>query len=287
MTTDPKTLIERFPLTAEACNLDPLDVPSMLAGIVREYACDNDIGDHNFDSVEQLMQAIEGAQRTKRALAAAKATVDANLKAIAAADQENAKKRDERAASPDGLAASERAVAKGGKATKPRMAKAAKDAKPRRTSALDAAAKVLASAKEPMRAKDLIEQMAAKGLWTSPGGKTPEATPTDAKPTASEDVSSAPTSGAGRADEAIGTVRWYDNFRTLQDRMYEHWPALRDRLVAAERKARALQTLANSAVICEACEALRCWEPHVRVLGNVNAGDLLTAIEAATREAAT
>ncbi len=63
------------------------------------------------------------------------------------------------------------------------------------------------------------------------------------------------------------------------------WPALRDRLVAAERKARALQTLANSAVICEACEALRCWEPHVRVLGNVNAGDLLTAIEAATWEA--
>ena len=118
----------------------------------------------------------EGAQRTKRALAAAKATVDANLKAIAAADQENAKKRDERAGSPDGLAASERAVAKGGKAAKPKVAKAAKDAKPRRTSALDAAAKVLASAKEPMRAKDLIEQMAAKGLWTSPGGKTPEAT---------------------------------------------------------------------------------------------------------------
>jgi hypothetical protein len=115
----------------------------------------------------------EGAQRTKRALAAAKAMVDANLKAIAAADQENAKKRDERGASPDGLAASERAVAKGAKAAKP---KAAKDAKPRRTSALDAAAKVLASAKEPMRAKDLIEQMAAKGLWTSPGGKTPEAT---------------------------------------------------------------------------------------------------------------
>ena len=115
----------------------------------------------------------EGAQRTKRALAAAKATVDANLKAIAAADQENAKKRDERGASPDGLAASERAVAKGGKAAKPKVAKGDK---PRRTSALDAAAKVLASAKEPMRAKDLIEQMAAKGLWTSPGGKTPEAT---------------------------------------------------------------------------------------------------------------
>ena len=43
-------------------------------------------------------------------------------------------------------------------------------------SALDAAAKVLADAKEPLNTKQLIEQMAAKGLWTSPGGKTPHAT---------------------------------------------------------------------------------------------------------------
>ncbi len=43
-------------------------------------------------------------------------------------------------------------------------------------SALDAAAKVLATAKEPMNAKELIEAMAAKKLWTSPGGKTPHAT---------------------------------------------------------------------------------------------------------------
>ncbi len=43
-------------------------------------------------------------------------------------------------------------------------------------SALDAAAKVLAGAKEPMNAKELIEAMAAKKLWTSPGGKTPWAT---------------------------------------------------------------------------------------------------------------
>ncbi len=43
-------------------------------------------------------------------------------------------------------------------------------------SALDAAAKVLAAAKEPMNAKELIEAMAAKKLWTSPGGKTPWAT---------------------------------------------------------------------------------------------------------------
>ncbi|RIK82897.1 MAG: hypothetical protein DCC68_05120 [Planctomycetota bacterium] len=43
-------------------------------------------------------------------------------------------------------------------------------------SALDAAAKVLADAREPMNTKAMIEAMAAKGLWTSPGGKTPHAT---------------------------------------------------------------------------------------------------------------
>jgi len=43
-------------------------------------------------------------------------------------------------------------------------------------SALDAAAKVLAASKEPMSAKQMIEVMAAKKLWTSPGGKTPHAT---------------------------------------------------------------------------------------------------------------
>lgn len=46
----------------------------------------------------------------------------------------------------------------------------------KKLSALDAAAKVLAESNEPLRAKDIIEQMAAKGYWTSPGGKTPHAT---------------------------------------------------------------------------------------------------------------
>jgi hypothetical protein len=48
--------------------------------------------------------------------------------------------------------------------------------KARKVSALDAAATVLASASKPMRTKDLIAEMAKRGLWTSPGGKTPEAT---------------------------------------------------------------------------------------------------------------
>jgi hypothetical protein len=65
------------------------------------------------------------------------------------------------------------------KAPKPKAAKApkqAKETKPKRVSALDAAAQVLASSEVPMRAKEMVAQMEAKGLWKSPGGKTPEAT---------------------------------------------------------------------------------------------------------------
>ena len=43
-------------------------------------------------------------------------------------------------------------------------------------SAIDAAAKVLTEAAEPLNAKQLIEAMAAKNYWSSPGGKTPWAT---------------------------------------------------------------------------------------------------------------
>ena len=50
------------------------------------------------------------------------------------------------------------------------------DAKPKRMSALDAAAQVLAKAKEPLGAKALIEAMAQQGLWSSPGGQTPHST---------------------------------------------------------------------------------------------------------------
>ena len=54
--------------------------------------------------------------------------------------------------------------------------KKAADAKPKQLSALDAAAQVLAKAGKPMRAQELIAAMDAKGLWKSPGGKTPHAT---------------------------------------------------------------------------------------------------------------
>ena len=43
-------------------------------------------------------------------------------------------------------------------------------------SALDAAAKVLTESGEPMTTKRMIEAMAAKGVWISPGGATPDRT---------------------------------------------------------------------------------------------------------------
>jgi len=62
------------------------------------------------------------------------------------------------------------------KATKKTTTKNTKPPKDKKLSAIDAAAQVLASAKAPMNAKEMIEAMAAKALWTSPGGKTPHAT---------------------------------------------------------------------------------------------------------------
>ena len=126
----------------------------------------------------------EGAAKTKRALADAKASVDANFKAIAAADQENATKRDQRAASKDGMTPSERAMAESAPAKaaakrrnqdggKDPVAKIAAKAD-RKPSGLDLAAKVLADAGEPLKAKQIAERAIAAGWQTN--GKTPEAT---------------------------------------------------------------------------------------------------------------
>ena len=59
---------------------------------------------------------------------------------------------------------------------KRRTAKDASSGKKKKLSALDAAAKVLGEAKDAMNCKQLVEAMAAKKLWASPGGKTPWAT---------------------------------------------------------------------------------------------------------------
>jgi hypothetical protein len=48
--------------------------------------------------------------------------------------------------------------------------------KEKKTSALDAAARVLAETGQPMTCQQMISAMAQRGYWTSPGGKTPQAT---------------------------------------------------------------------------------------------------------------
>jgi hypothetical protein len=43
-------------------------------------------------------------------------------------------------------------------------------------SCIDAAAKVVVEKGEPMNCKEMVEAMAAKGYWNTPGSKTPNAT---------------------------------------------------------------------------------------------------------------
>jgi hypothetical protein len=57
--------------------------------------------------------------------------------------------------------------------TKGKKAAANQDGK---MSCLNAAAKVIVEKGEPMSCKEMIDAMAAKGYWTTPGGKTPWAT---------------------------------------------------------------------------------------------------------------
>jgi hypothetical protein len=58
----------------------------------------------------------------------------------------------------------------------PAKGKKANDLKAKKPSALDAAERVLNEARQPMSCPEMIKAMAAKGYWTSPGGKTPAAT---------------------------------------------------------------------------------------------------------------
>lgn len=97
----------------------------------------------------------DGAAKTERARKAAIAEIEARS---AASPKKGAKKQ------------------RDGAGAKAKRSAAPKRAKLKRVSALDAAAQVLAKATKPMRAKELIAEMSAKGLWKSPGGKTPEAT---------------------------------------------------------------------------------------------------------------
>ena len=60
------------------------------------------------------------------------------------------------------------------KATKP--AAKAKPVNGKKLSQIEAAIKVLAKAGEPMNCKAMVDAMTKQGLWSSPGGATPDAT---------------------------------------------------------------------------------------------------------------
>jgi hypothetical protein len=113
----------------------------------------------------------KAAKRTKASDAERKAAVAQAQAADAAA---NAK-----AVNPDVVPLAEAMkptkAAKGSKAKTPKAPKPAKAEKPKKTSGLDAAAQVLRDAGQPMRCKDMVETMLAKGLWKT-DGKTPAAT---------------------------------------------------------------------------------------------------------------
>ncbi|HLN29934.1 MAG TPA: winged helix-turn-helix domain-containing protein [Gemmataceae bacterium] len=79
---------------------------------------------------------------------------------------------------PADSAARKTTKGKGRKAGKPERTKE-KEPKPpkeKKTSALDAAAKVLGENGEPLNCQEMIKAMADKGYWKSPGGLTPHAT---------------------------------------------------------------------------------------------------------------
>ncbi|MBS3735483.1 MAG: hypothetical protein KGY99_11295, partial [Phycisphaerae bacterium] len=145
---------------------------------------------------------IKSAQRLRGGARGPGKKMDAKqAQAIHAADQANARKAEQRAKSPDGQTASERAMAdsaedaarakKASKASGKAKASTKRDtgerrgrgakqggekkAKQKRTSGLDAAAQVLADADEPLNAKAIVERMLARGLWQT-SGKTPHAT---------------------------------------------------------------------------------------------------------------
>jgi hypothetical protein len=86
-----------------------------------------------------------------------------------------APRKSARAAKPDQSTAPAAPAADGQAKSKKRTA-ADQAPKPKKLSALDAAAQVLSEAGQPMNCQEMIAAMAAKGYWTSPAGKTPQAT---------------------------------------------------------------------------------------------------------------
>jgi hypothetical protein len=86
-----------------------------------------------------------------------------------------APKKAARSAKPDQSAAAA-APAADAQAKPKKRAAAEQPAQPKKLSALDAAAQVLTEAGQTMNCQEMIAAMATKGYWTSPAGKTPQAT---------------------------------------------------------------------------------------------------------------
>ena len=124
---------------------------------------------------------IKSPQRLRKRLAnpaSPKATprqAAEHIQAVHKADQENARLAEQRATSPDGQTASERAMAESAEDAK--AAAGDNDDEPKRLSILDAAVKVLEARDadaEPLNCTQMVEQMTAEGYWSpARGGKTP------------------------------------------------------------------------------------------------------------------
>ncbi len=93
-----------------------------------------------------------------------------------AAKKTTTKKATSRKQAPAKKASAKKTPAKTPAGKKAPTKKASTKPADKKMSGLDAAAKVLAESREPLRAKEIVEQMEAKGYWKSPGGKTPHAT---------------------------------------------------------------------------------------------------------------
>ena len=114
--------------------------------------------------------ASEGCEETTTAGSA----VDANAEAWRVGDEQEANQDKENDMATNKKSKTNKTKVRPTAAKRTKKDPAVK--KPKRVSALDAAAQVLAKAKEPMGSKALVEAMAAAGLWKSPGGATPHAT---------------------------------------------------------------------------------------------------------------
>lgn len=122
----------------------------------------------------------EAAAKTERARKQAIAQIDQRL-----AQQEHEVPTQKERANDAANEAHGATLAPKARKAPPKPAPAPKDAAPanvaaqagKRVSALDAAAQVLAEAPaEGLGAKELITELKTRGLWSSPGGKTPSAT---------------------------------------------------------------------------------------------------------------